>query len=76
MVRSEPTPQRPPGTDDVLVTIVEIAARLSWTVIKFEIRLILWAVLFPMLTAPSFWPLSPHGPVDRPPQSPWQRPAS
>ena len=52
MVRSEPTPQRPPGTDDPLITIVEIAARLTWAVIKFKLRLILWAVLFPMLSIP------------------------
>src|SRR5690242_5620150 len=52
MVRSEPTAQRPPGTDDPLITIVEIAARLTWAVIKFKLRLILWAVLFPMLSGP------------------------
>jgi len=52
MVRSEPTPQRPPGNEDVLVTIVETAARLAWAAIKFELRLIVWAVLFPMVSVP------------------------
>lgn len=52
MVRSEPTPQRPPGAEDPLITIVEIAARLTLVVIRFKLRLVLWAVLFPMLSGP------------------------
>lgn len=52
MVRSEPTPQRPPGANDPLITIVEIAGRLTLAVIRFEVTLLLWAVLFPMMSGP------------------------
>jgi S-DNA-T family DNA segregation ATPase FtsK/SpoIIIE len=53
MVRSESPPLRPPPADgDGLVAIAEIAARLTWAVFKFELRLILWAALFPMLSVP------------------------
>jgi len=53
MVRSEPTPQRPPGAEDPLITIVEIAGRLTLAVIRFKLRLLVWAVLFPMLSGPA-----------------------
>lgn len=52
MVRSEPTPQRPSGAEDPLIMIVEIAGRLTWAAIRFELRLVLWTVLFPMLSGP------------------------
>jgi S-DNA-T family DNA segregation ATPase FtsK/SpoIIIE len=32
--------------------IVEIAGRLTWAAIRFELRLVLWTVLFPMLSGP------------------------
>jgi len=52
MVRSEPTPQRTPGDDDPLIMIVETAARAAFAMIRFDLRLLVWAVLFPMLSAP------------------------
>ena len=53
MVRSESPPLRPPSGDgDGLVTIVEIAARLTLAVLRFKVRLVVWAVLFPMLSVP------------------------
>jgi S-DNA-T family DNA segregation ATPase FtsK/SpoIIIE len=53
MVRSESTPPRPPAAaEDGLVTLVEIAGRLTLAVIRLELHLLLWAVLFPMLSAP------------------------
>jgi S-DNA-T family DNA segregation ATPase FtsK/SpoIIIE len=52
MVRSESPPLGPPGNGDGLVTIVEIAARLTLAVLRFKVRLVVWAVLFPMLSVP------------------------
>ena len=50
MVRSE-TPPLPPQPDG-LVALVEIALKLMWVSFKFKLRLIEWAVLFPMLSLP------------------------
>ena len=53
MVRSEPTPPRPPAAaDDGLLTLVELAGRLTLALIRLELRLVLWAALFPMLSVP------------------------
>lgn len=52
MVRSETPPLKPPPNGDGLVTLVEIALKLTWVVFKFKLRLIVWAVLFPMLSLP------------------------
>ena len=53
MVRSESSPKHsPPAPADGLVTVVEIAAKLIWIGFKFELLLIVWAVLFPMLSLP------------------------
>jgi DNA segregation ATPase FtsK/SpoIIIE, S-DNA-T family len=53
MVRSESPPLKPPPAGgDGLVTLVEIAFKLTLTVILFKLRLVVWAVLFPMLSVP------------------------
>ncbi|MGH2557258.1 MAG: hypothetical protein ACRDHO_16335 [Actinomycetota bacterium] len=53
MVRSESSPRHaPPAPADGLVTVVEIAAKLMWVGLKFKFLLIVWAVLFPMLSLP------------------------
>jgi DNA segregation ATPase FtsK/SpoIIIE, S-DNA-T family len=52
MVRSESPPLKPPPNGDGFVTLVEMALQLTWAVFKFKLRLIVWAVLFPMLSLP------------------------
>ena len=52
MVRSESSPMTPPPTGDGFLTLVEIAFRLTLAVLKFKLRLLVWAVLFPMLSVP------------------------
>lgn len=51
MVRSE-APPLPPQPGDGLVSLVEVAVRLTLIVLRFKLRLIVWAVLFPMLSVP------------------------
>jgi DNA segregation ATPase FtsK/SpoIIIE, S-DNA-T family len=53
MVRSESPPKPgPPQPGDGLVAVVELAVKLIWVGFKLKFRLIVWAVLFPMLSLP------------------------
>jgi DNA segregation ATPase FtsK/SpoIIIE, S-DNA-T family len=53
MVRSEPPSSGPPASPEQgLLMLVEVAGRLTFAVIRFQFRLLVWAVLFPMLSVP------------------------
>lgn len=52
MVRSESPPLKAPPNGDGFITLVEIAAKLTLLVLRFKLRLIVWAVVFPMLSLP------------------------
>jgi len=53
MVRSEAPPRHvPPASGDGLVALVEMAFKLTWLSFKLKAYLVVWAVLFPMLSLP------------------------